>query len=69
MAETGLPEAFLIDLMLKFLFVGTSETTADLSGALRLPPGLVTELLEAATRGAAGGRARFHWRRPTWHAF
>ena len=50
-AETGLPEAFLIDLMLKFLFVGTAETTADLSGALRLPPGLVTELLEAATRG------------------
>jgi hypothetical protein len=50
-AETGLPEAFLIDLMLKFLFIGTAETTAELSAALRLPPGLVTELLEAATRG------------------
>ena len=50
-AETGLPEPFLIDLMLKFLFIGTAETTADLSGALRLPPGLVTELLEAAVRG------------------
>lgn len=37
--------------MLKFLFIGTAETTAELSAALRLPPGLVTELLEAATRG------------------
>jgi hypothetical protein len=51
LAETGLPEAFLIDLMLKFLFIGTAETTAELSGALRLPPGLMTELLEAAVRG------------------
>lgn len=51
MAETGLPEAFLIDLMLKFLFIGPAESVADLSGALRLPPGLVTELLEAAVRG------------------
>lgn len=50
-AETGLPEAFLIDLMLKYLFIGTAETTADLSASLRLPPGLVTELLEAAVRG------------------
>ena len=49
--ETGLPETFLIDLMLKFLFIGPAETTAELSAALRLPPGLVTELLEAAVRG------------------
>ena len=51
LADTGLPEAFMIDLMLKFLFIGTAETTADLIGALRLPPGLVTELLESAVRG------------------
>ena len=51
LAETGLPETFLIDLLLKFLFIGPAETVADLAAALRLSPGLVTELLEAAVRG------------------
>lgn len=49
--ETGLPEPFLIDLMLKFIFVGTAETVGELSTALRLPPRLVTDLLESAVRG------------------
>jgi hypothetical protein len=49
--ETGLPTTFLIDLMLKFLFLGPAETVADLSAALRLSPKLVTDLLETAVRG------------------
>jgi hypothetical protein len=48
--DTGLPEPFLIDLMLKFLLVGTAETVGELSAALRLPPRLVTDLLESAVR-------------------
>jgi hypothetical protein len=50
-AETGLPNNFLIDLMLKFLFFGAVDTVADLSGALKLSFKLVTELLESAVRG------------------
>jgi len=49
--ETGLPENFLIDLMLKFLFLGPAETAADLSGAMKLSPKLTVELLEGAVRG------------------
>lgn len=49
--DTGLPENFLIDLLLKFLFLGPAETVADLSAAVRLSPRLVTDLLEAAVRG------------------
>ncbi|WP_164155627.1 ATP-binding protein [Sandarakinorhabdus rubra] len=49
--ETGLPETFLVDLMLKLIFVGPAESVADLAAALRLSPGVVTDLLEAAVRG------------------
>ncbi len=49
--DTGLPETFLIDLMLKFLFIGPAETAADLAGGMRLSPRLITDLLEAAVRG------------------
>ncbi|MFZ4381582.1 MAG: hypothetical protein ACOYO0_06420 [Sandarakinorhabdus sp.] len=49
--DTGLPENFLIDLMLKFLFIGPAETVADLSAVLRLSPRLVSDLLEASVRG------------------
>ncbi|WP_156254451.1 ATP-binding protein [Sandarakinorhabdus oryzae] len=51
LAETGIPETFLIDLVLKFLFIGPAESASDLAQALRLSPGLVTELMEAAVRG------------------
>jgi hypothetical protein len=50
-AETGLPETFLIDLMLKFLFIGQADTVADLSALLKLSFKLVAELLESAVRG------------------
>lgn len=49
-AETGLPESFLIDLVLKFLFIGPAETTADLTAALRLSPRVVADLVEEAVR-------------------
>jgi hypothetical protein len=51
LAETGLPENFLIDLLLKLLFIGPAETVADLAGAMRLSPRLVDDLLVAAVRG------------------
>jgi len=51
LAETGLPENFLIDLMLKLLFIGPAETVADLAGAMRLAPRLITDLLETSVRG------------------
>ena len=66
-AETGLPEAFLIDLMLKFLFVGTAETTAEWRVALAAGAG--DGVAGGGDARAAGGRARFHWRRPAGHAF
>lgn len=50
-AETGLPANFLIDLMLKFLFIGQADTAADLSALLKLSFKLVSELLEFAVRG------------------
>ncbi|WP_439544812.1 hypothetical protein [Sandarakinorhabdus sp.] len=49
--ETGIPENFLIDLMLKLLFIGPAETVADLAGVMRLSPRLITDLLEGAVRG------------------
>lgn len=49
--ETGLPGTFLIDLMLKLLFLGPAETLGDLAGAMQLSPKLVTDLLESAVRG------------------
>ena len=62
LAETGLPEAFVIDLLLKFLFIGPAESAADLINVLALSPVLVTELLESAVRaqligalGTSGG--------------
>jgi len=51
LADTGLPETFLIDLMLKFLFIGPAESVGDLAVAMQLSPRLVTDLLEAAVRG------------------
>jgi hypothetical protein len=50
-AETGLPENFLIDLMLKFLFIDQADTVAELSALLKLSFKLVAELLETAVRG------------------
>jgi hypothetical protein len=50
-AETGLPENFLIDLMLKLLFIGPADSVADLSALLKLSFKLVAELLESAVRG------------------
>lgn len=51
LADTGLPENFLIDLLLKLLFIGPAETVADLAGAMRLSPLLIADLLESAVRG------------------
>ncbi|OSZ63683.1 hypothetical protein CAP39_13600 [Sphingomonas sp. IBVSS1] len=51
LAETGLTEPFLIDLMLKLLFIGPAETPDDLAMRMQLSPKLITELLEAARRG------------------
>lgn len=54
-AETGLPETFLVDLTLKLLFIGPAESVSDLAAALRLSPGVVNELLESAVRGQLVG--------------
>jgi hypothetical protein len=51
LAETGLPETFLIDLLLKIIFIGPASNVAELAIALRLSPKLVTDLLEVAVRG------------------
>jgi hypothetical protein len=49
--ETGLPEPFLIDLMIKLIFVGPAESVSDLAAAMRLSPTVITDLLETAVRG------------------
>jgi len=51
LAETGLPESVLLDLMLKLVFLGPDETVADLAMAMRLSPKLLSDLLETAVRG------------------
>lgn len=51
LADTGIPENFLVDLLLKFLFIGPAETVADLADALCLSPRVMADLLESAVRG------------------
>lgn len=51
LADTGLPETFLLDLLLKIVFIGPTETAPQISSAMHLSPKLVTDLLEVAVRG------------------
>ena len=51
LAETGLPETFLLDLMLKQMFMGPAETALALAAGMCLSPKLVADLLEAGVRG------------------
>lgn len=67
LAETGLSEGFLIDLMLKLLFIGPSETPDDLAMRMQLTPKLITELLETGRRSQlvvalGGGGGLLHMR-------
>src|SRR5436309_11799101 len=50
MAETGLPRAFLLDLILKTLSVQGEMLGTELAEALRLPFAVIEELLEALGR-------------------
>jgi hypothetical protein len=48
---SGVDDKFLIDLLLKIVFVGPHDTVADLSHAIKLPPKIVADLLDAGVRG------------------
>ncbi len=50
LADTGIDEKTLLDLVLKIFFIGPSESIAEVSHVIRLAPSLVTELIEGAVR-------------------
>ncbi len=49
--ETGIDEKSLVDLILKTMATTPAETLFDLSTALKLPPKVVTDLVDMAVRG------------------
>lgn len=50
LTELGLPESFILDLLLKHLAAGVHADIAGLSGALRLAPQLVADLADRAVQ-------------------
>ena len=64
LADTGIDEKTLLDLLLKIVFIGPAESIAELSHIMRLAPSMVAQLIEGAVRsqllialGAAVGGA------------
>lgn len=55
--ETGIDEKSLVDLILKTMTTRPVETLAELSAALRLPPKVVSDLVDFAVRGQLLGLA------------
>lgn len=49
--DTGIDEKSLVDLILKTMATTPAETLADLSAALKLPPKVITDLIDLAVRG------------------
>jgi hypothetical protein len=50
-ADTKIGETELLSLLMKIIFVGSLETTTSFANALKLPPKVVTELIEQAVTG------------------
>ena len=51
LADTGIDEKTLLDLLLKIIFIGPAESIAELSHIMRLAPSMVAQLAEGAVRG------------------